>query len=245
MTRITHHHTRSAVRLRQLGVGLLVAGSVLAVTATDRADARPRSESEVVAAQAGRALDAFSNWRLTQHPADYVRFVQARQSAATIIATELEIDPEQLRQEWAVISSEKQEAVLAALTQLGVPYRNLKSQPGVGFDCSGLTIWAFDQAGVEIPRSSRYQFRAADEIDHDQAEAGDLVYYPGHIAIYLGADAMIHSPNSGSHVQVVTLPTRKSLRYGDVVSPAMRAEALSTVEPMSTTLVDWATPVAQ
>ena len=244
MTPLTHNRTGSAVRLRQLVVGLLVAGSVFAVTATDRVDARPRSTSEVAAAEADRALDALAGWQITQHPADYVRFVQARDLAAGVIAAGLEIDADQLRHEWAETSNEKQQVFLTALTQLGVPYRNLKSQPGVGFDCSGLTIWAFSQAGFEIPRNSRDQFRASTEIELDQAEPGDLVYYPGHIGIYLGADVMVHSPNSGNHVEAVTLPGRHSLRYGDITDAEPSTQALSAVEPISTTLVDGATPIS-
>jgi len=245
MIRITHNQTRRAVRWCHLAVGVVVVSGACAVTAADAVDARPRSSSEVVAAEADRALEALSSWRTTQSPADYVRFVQARESAAVITATELEIDADQLRQEWAATSNEKQEAVLAALTQLGVPYRNLKSAPGVGFDCSGLTIWAFDQAGVEIPRNSRDQFRAATEVELAEAEPGDLVYYPGHIAIYLGAEAMVHSPDSGNHVEAVLLPTRKSLRFGDVAGPISSAEAQSTVEPLPATLMDGAAPVTQ
>ena len=201
-------------------VGLLATTSAFAMMATDGVDARPRSSSEVVAAEADRALDSLASWNVTQNPADYVRFVQARESAALLTAAELEVDPDQLRDEWAAVASEKQQAVLAALSQLGVAYRNRTSQPGVGFDCSGLTIWAFDQAGLEIPRVSSDQYRAAAEIELDEAEAGDLVYYPGHIAIYLGVETMVHSPNAGNSVEVVTLPTRKSLRYGDIVSTA-------------------------
>lgn len=218
MTLTTHHHSATASRLRRFTVGLLIAAGVFAATAVD-ADARPRSKSEVVAAEAERALESLASWNANQNPVDYVRFVQAREQAASMTAVDLEIDAEQLRSEWATASPEKQQAVLAALSQLGVPYRYLKSQPGVGFDCSGLTVWAFDQAGVGIPRNSREQFRASTEVEPEEAQAGDLIYYPGHIAIYLGADAMVHSPNSGGHVEAVQLPTRKKLRYADVIGP--------------------------
>lgn len=241
----TNNTTQTAARLARLTVGVLVAAGVLAVTATGGVDARPRTESEVVAAEADRALESLASWHIKQNPADYVRFVQARESAAELTAVELEVDADQLSLEWATISSEKQLTVLSALTQLGVPYRRLESQPEVGFDCSGLTIWAFEQAGVEIPRNSRDQFGAATEIDHDQAEAGDLVYYPGHIAIYLGGDAMVHSPNSGSNVLAVTLPPKKSLRYGEVVTTEKQAGALSGVDPLATVVVNGATPISQ
>jgi cell wall-associated NlpC family hydrolase len=249
MIRSTHNRTSLLSICRRLTVGAVVVGGMLGVTAIGNADAAPRSKSEVVATEAVRALDSLASWRATQNPADYVRFVQARELAAAITAQELEIDADQLRDEWAATSDDKQEAVLSALTQLGVPYRTYKSKAGVGFDCSGLTIWAFDQAGLEIPRSSRDQFRAAVEIDHDEAEAGDLVYYPGHIAIYLGADIMVHSPNSGSHVEAAHIPTKRSLRFADLADPAAKAQAeaaaTSAAERSGTALVDGATSVTQ
>lgn len=244
MTHITHHSTRAAALGRRFAAGLLIVGSVLAATAIDTVEARPRTKSEVVAAEATRALDALTGWQATQSPADYVRFVQARESTATITATELELDVDLLRREWSSTSSEKQQAVLAAMTQLGVPYRSLKSQPGVGFDCSGLTIWAFEQAGLGIPRVSNQQFRASNEVEYDDAQAGDLVYYPGHISIYLGADAMVHSPDAGSHVEAVQLPTGKSLQFGDLAGPVAADEA-SGLERVSTALVDGATSVTK
>ncbi len=249
MIRSTHNRTSLLSFRRRLAVGVVVAGGLLGATAVGNADAAPRSKSEVVAAEASRALDSLASWKATQNPADYVRFVQARELAAVTTANDLEIDPDQLRDEWAATSDDKQEAVLSALSQLGVPYRTYKSKAGVGFDCSGLTIWAFDQAGLDIPRSSRDQFRAAVEIDHDQAEAGDLVYYPGHIAIYLGADIMVHSPNSGSHVEAAHIPTKRSLRFGDLADPAAKAQAqaaaASGAERLGTALVDGATSVTQ
>jgi len=50
------------------------------------------------------------------------------------------------------------------------------------------------------------------------------VYYPGHISIYLGAELMVHSPNSGSHVEAAHLPD-KSLSYGDIVGAMAESEA--------------------
>ena len=62
---------------------------------------------------------------------------------------------------WAAADHRHQVAVLAALVQLGAPYRSYSSHPSVGFDCSGLTSWAWRRAGVTIPRSSGDQIAAA------------------------------------------------------------------------------------
>jgi hypothetical protein len=189
--------------------------AVGAMAATDGVDARSRTTSAVIAAEADRALDAYERWETDRNPADYVRFVHGRDAAAEMTADDLEIDGSSLRAAWASAPVEKQQAVLAAMSQLGVPYRSITSEPGVGFDCSGLTTWAFAQAGLDIPRSSRDQFRASERIDHDEAQPGDYVYYPGHISIYLGVGTMVHSPDPGNHVEAVLIPSKRSLSFGD------------------------------
>lgn len=214
MTRIDHVTHRSRLRRGLLGVGALLAVGILSVPG-GAADASVRTKSATIAAEADRALDAYARWETDRNPADYVRFVQAREEAAIMTAADLQLEPEALLEEWAATPFEKQRAVLAAMSQLGVPYRSIASEPGVGFDCSGLTSWAFAQAGLEIPRPSGDQFRAAEEIDLVEAEAGDYVWYPGHISIYLGAGTMVHSPNSGSHVEAVMLPTKRTVRFAD------------------------------
>jgi cell wall-associated NlpC family hydrolase len=92
----------------------------------------------------------------------------------------------------------------------------MMSQEDRGFDCSGLVLFAFSEAGIDLPRSSGEQIRAAAEIQQSEAEPGDLVYYPGHISLYLGADLMVHSPQSGKDVEVRPLFDR-SLRFGDAI----------------------------
>lgn len=217
MTHLTSQSPRRAARMRRFVVGVAVAGATIVVGDVDPVAASPRTTSEVIAAEADRALDALERWNRTQNPTDYVRYVQTRELTATMTAFDLEIDPAAMRAEWSAAPTEKQHAVLAAISQLGVPYRNLKSDPDVGFDCSGLTIWAYDQAGVEIPRVSSDQIAAAEDIELASADPGDLVYYPGHIGMYLGAGGYIHSPNSGNHVEAAHLPS-KSLRFGDALA---------------------------
>ncbi len=103
------------------------------------------------------------------------------------------------------------------MSQLGVPYRSRMSKEGRGFDCSGLVLFAYAQAGIELPRSSRDQIRAADRGRRSPTlEPGDLVYYPGHISLYLGVDLMVHSPQPGQDVEVRQMFDR-SLRFGDAV----------------------------
>lgn len=218
-----HHHLHLQRGRRERVLRGIVAGAVVAVVGLSTfgggADAARRTTSATIAETAAEAVDALERWEQTLNPGDYVRFVQQRDLAASMTETDIELADGALRDSWAGVPLTKQHAVLGAVSQLGVPYRSIASEPGVGFDCSGLTIWAFGEAGVEIPRVSRDQINDSDAIEREQAVAGDLVYYPGHVSIYVGADMMVHSPNSGSHVEVTWLP-EKSLRFGDAVSAA-------------------------
>lgn len=105
-------------------------------------------------------------------------------------------------------SSPAEIAVDAALSQLGVPYRYAASNPGVAFDCSGLTKWAWGQAGVSLPHSSRQQYDSVRHVSAGEARRGDLVFYYSpisHVGIYIGNGQMVHAPNSGSVVEVVSV----------------------------------------
>lgn len=220
------HRPRHRSAVRKTAVALAGAISVVGLTtATDAGvGAAPRTKSVVIADAAAQAVGALERWQQTSHPIDYVRFVQRRDQAAAMTERDIELADGVLRDAWADVSVAKQHAVLSAVSQLGVPYDYLASEPGVGFDCSGLTIWAFGSAGVEIPRVSRDQINEAEATERDDAEAGDLVYYPGHVSIYLGASTMIHAPNSGSHVEITDLPD-KSLRFGDAEAAQLETAA--------------------
>lgn len=96
-------------------------------------------------------------------------------------------------------------AVNAALSQQGVKYQYAQSNPGVAFDCSGLTHYAWAQAGVYLPRNSRAQAASVPNIPPGSAQPGDLIFYYSpisHVGIYLGGGSMVHAPNSGSVVKI-------------------------------------------
>lgn len=87
--------------------------------------------------------------------------------------------------------------VEAAHSQLGVPYVWGGSTPNVGLDCSGLTQWCYAQAGISIPRYSEDQATGGTKILLSEARPGDILWRPGHVAIYIGGDQYIHEPQTG------------------------------------------------
>ena len=92
--------------------------------------------------------------------------------------------------------------VAAAFSQLGVPYVWGGTTPGVGLDCSGLTQWCYRQAGISIPRNSEDQAAAGTKVPLSMAEPGDVLWRPGHVAIYIGDDSYIHEPQTGDVCKV-------------------------------------------
>lgn len=83
---------------------------------------------------------------------------------------------------------------------VGVPYVSGGSTPN-GFDCSGFTSYVFAQAGISLPRTSGEQRNAGTVISRDQAQPGDLIFSPGHIAIYAGGNTQIDAPRPGKTIQ--------------------------------------------
>jgi cell wall-associated NlpC family hydrolase len=85
-------------------------------------------------------------------------------------------------------------AVRHALTQLGVPYDWGGTTPGVGLDCSGLTQWAYHEAGLEIPRLAQEQDVGA-AVNPGSLRPGDLAVWDGHVAMIVGNGTMIEAGN--------------------------------------------------
>ena len=112
------------------------------------------------------------------------------------------------------VSSRSSLAVQAALAQQGTPYRYATSTPGVGFDCSGLTAYAWGQAGVGLPHQSRAQFASTPRVPISQAQPGDLLFFYSpisHVSIYLGNGLQVHAPSTGKLVSTA------SVNWGKVV----------------------------
>ena len=152
---------------------------------------------------------------------DTPNFARRLQNTAIAVGTSLEIDAGLLQQAWVAADQSHQLALLSALTQVGVPYHRNASEAGVGFDCSGLTAFAWGHVGVDLARQSGDQLRNASPRTRETAQAGDLLWYPGHIMIWLGVDNFIvHAKQRGSDVEVGHVSDRRvgRLKFADPIA---------------------------
>jgi cell wall-associated NlpC family hydrolase len=95
-----------------------------------------------------------------------------------------------------------QGAIAAARSQIGTPYATAGVSPG-GFDCSGLTMWAFGRAGITLPRTSYAQFGVGTPVSRTAIQAGDLVFFDtggggaSHVGIATSATTAISATTHG------------------------------------------------
>ncbi|HTE69365.1 MAG TPA: NlpC/P60 family protein, partial [Actinomycetes bacterium] len=101
-------------------------------------------------------------------------------------------------------------AVRTALGQIGKPYRWGATGPG-SFDCSGLVRFAYADAGLALPRTSRQQWSAGRHVEVTELRPGDLVFWANdpanpatihHVGIHVGQGLMVHAPHTGALVRV-------------------------------------------
>ena len=97
-------------------------------------------------------------------------------------------------------------AIDAARQVIGTQYVFGSADPSVGFDCSGLTMWSWAQAGVSLPHSSAMQYAVLPHVAVSDIQPGDLLFFYSpisHVALYIGGGMMIHArhPGPGGQVQ--------------------------------------------
>ena len=99
-------------------------------------------------------------------------------------------------------------AISAAYSVIGTPYVFGAADPNVGFDCSGLTMWAWAQAGVSLPHSSAAQYSSLPHVAQSDVQPGDLLFFYSpisHVGMYVGGGRMIHASHPGVPVSVVSV----------------------------------------
>jgi len=106
----------------------------------------------------------------------------------------------------------REKLVRTAGRYVGVPYRWGGESPRTGFDCSGLTMVVYRLNGLDLPRSSRQQWKVGRRIDRGQLQKGDLVFFAttggnrvSHVGIYAGGNKFLHAPGRGRRIQSSSL----------------------------------------
>ncbi|MHB8437102.1 MAG: C40 family peptidase [Acidimicrobiales bacterium] len=107
-------------------------------------------------------------------------------------------------------------AVRAAESQLGVPYVWGGATPGVGFDCSGLTMWSWAQAGVSLAHGATEQYYEIAHVSMSNLQPGDLIFYGNasylyHVVMYVGSGpygsaTVIQAETTGTNVMFSPIP---------------------------------------
>ncbi|SNS85031.1 Cell wall-associated hydrolase, NlpC family [Geodermatophilus pulveris] len=189
-------------------------GLLAEVSVAQRAAEQARAEADAAAAQATTALaelerqQAEVQTRQEQYERDYASLSAAAQAAVrTSVAGPSLAAPDTDAVVAAAPSGDVGAVLEAALAQVGDDYVWGGTGPD-GFDCSGLTGFAYRAAGVSLPHSSRAQSRLGVAVSRDELQPGDLVYFGSpvyHVGIYVGNGKMVHARTFGMPVAVTSV----------------------------------------
>ncbi|MHC3459353.1 C40 family peptidase [Streptomyces flavovirens] len=106
-------------------------------------------------------------------------------------------------------------ALSAAATQLGKPYVSGGTGPN-SFDCSGLTQWAYAQAGVQLTRTTYTQINDGPRVGRSALKPGDLVFFnnTSHVGLYAGNNQILHAPKPGAVVRYESMDYMGTFQFG-------------------------------
>jgi len=158
----------------------------------------PRT-SDPIAALAARALTPL----MRVNGESSAAYAVMRTQVADAIAQRTGVPAVKLEKAWSKTTRRHQVALMTALTQIGVKYRHGSESPGNAIDCSGLLWYAWRAAGIKMPRYSKSQLDKRNQIEQDEAKAGDIVGRRVHVRMYLGTDLLtLEAPYGGEKVRL-------------------------------------------
>jgi cell wall-associated NlpC family hydrolase len=177
----------------QVSVEAVTAEGVPSVGVTPAPEPEPEPEPVVRRASAPS--------RTAERTATSERTASTSTSSASSTSSSSEATVTETAAKTSVPSSAKGSTIVSiAGRYVGVPYVSGGTTPA-GFDCSGFTQYVFAQAGISLPRTSGAQRSAGTVVSRSAAQPGDLIWTPGHIAIYAGDNMQIDAPRPGKTIQ--------------------------------------------
>ncbi|MBR6486421.1 MAG: C40 family peptidase, partial [Lachnospiraceae bacterium] len=99
-------------------------------------------------------------------------------------------------------SSKGQEIANFACKYVGNPYVSGGTSLTNGADCSGFTWAVYNNFGYSIPRSSYSQSTYGREVSYSDAQPGDIIYYGGHVGIYIGGGKIVHASTAATGIKI-------------------------------------------
>jgi cell wall-associated NlpC family hydrolase len=197
-------------RTTKLIAGLLISLSLWAISSPG-AQAIPMGPAQEAiirkgAVQAQLAVDTYADKRDRDA---YDLFLDLADKLAVDVANFLGVDVKELRYAWRTADVAHQRAIMAGLTQIGVPYKENAAAESGAFDCSGFVQFAWSSAGFVLPRGSNFQYSYSRRVTFKNAQAGDLMWRPGHVSMYLGVDgAILQAGRTGRSVELHNMDSR-------------------------------------
>ena len=197
-------------RTTKLIAGLLVSLSLWGVgsTAAQSMPMGPAQEAIIRkgAVQAQQAVDTYADKRDRDA---YDLYLDLADKLAVDVANFLGVDVEDLQYAWRTADVAHQRAIMAGLTQIGVPYKENATSESIAFDCSGFVQFAWSSAGYVLPHGSNSQYAYSRRVTLKNAQAGDLMWRPGHVSMYLGIDgAILQTARTGRSVELHNMDSR-------------------------------------
>ena len=114
--------------------------------------------------------------------------------------------------------SKGQQIVDYACQFLGNPYVPGGTSLTNGADCSGFTMSVFRQFGINLPRNSYAQSQVGTAVSYDQARAGDIIYYGGHLGIYMGDGRIVHASTQKTGIKISVATYRPIITIRRVIN---------------------------